>query len=105
VTTGRKIRFATDLCTFYDPAYWGHEGGFASIGDLFTWGNWDELTFWNRILDEVQQAGLDGIEITFAPGDWTSALTAYGSAGLRQRGSKSRSRGLLWLFLVTRPRY
>jgi sugar phosphate isomerase/epimerase len=31
-------------------------------------------------LDSVQEAGLDGIEVTFAPGDWTSALVAYGSA-------------------------
>jgi sugar phosphate isomerase/epimerase len=76
----RKIKFATDLCTFYNPAYWGHEGGYASIGDLFTWGTWNELSFWNRVLDSVEEAGLNGIEVTFAPGDWTSALTAYGSA-------------------------
>jgi sugar phosphate isomerase/epimerase len=76
----RNIKFATDLCTFYDPAFWGGEGGYAGIGNLFSWGTWNELTFWNRVLDSVSQARLDGIEITFAPGDWTSALTAYGSA-------------------------
>ncbi len=80
VVTHRNIKFATDLCTFYDPAFWGGEGGYAGIGNLFSWGTWNELTFWNRVLDSVKQAGLDGIEITFAPGDWTSALTAYGSA-------------------------
>jgi sugar phosphate isomerase/epimerase len=80
MTDSREICFATDLCTFYDPAFWGHEGGYADIGNLFTWGTWTERTFWDRVLDSVQEAGLDGIEISFAPGDWTSALKAYGSA-------------------------
>jgi sugar phosphate isomerase/epimerase len=74
-----RIRFATDLCTFYDPRYWGAEGGYADIGDLFRWGQWDEARFWDRILDDVAAAGLDGLELTFGPGSWTSALTAYGS--------------------------
>lgn len=91
MTRQRKIRFATDLCTFYDPAYWGGEGGYANIGDLFAWGKWDELAFWTRVLDAVADAGLDGIEITFAPGDWTSARGAYGTAeafaaAVRERG-------------------
>jgi sugar phosphate isomerase/epimerase len=54
-------------------------------------GGWDPLRFWERILDATREAGLDGIEITFAPGDWHSALRAYGSAqgfaaAVRQRG-------------------
>lgn len=76
----RNIRFATDLCTFYNPAIWGQAGGYASIGDLYTWGTWNEEAFWKRILRDVAEAGLDGIEITFSPGDWTSALRAYGTA-------------------------
>jgi sugar phosphate isomerase/epimerase len=80
MSDSQRIRFATDLCTFYNPQIWGHEGGYASIGDIFSWGKWNEETFWQRILDDVAAAGLDGIEITFAPGDWTSALRAYGSA-------------------------
>ncbi len=75
-----RIRFATDLCTFYDPRYWGADAGYADIDGLFTWGTWDEAAFWKRILGAVSEAGLDGIEITFGPGSWTSALTAYGSA-------------------------
>jgi len=75
-----RIRFATDLCTFYDPRIWGGTGGYADIGSLYEWGQWDEATFWNRVLTDVAAAGLDGIEITFPPGDWTSALRAFGSA-------------------------
>lgn len=81
MSTRTSIRFATDLCTFYDPRYWGGEGGYADIGSLFAWGTWDEHAFWTRILESVAAAGLDGIEITFGPGDWSSALVAYGSAG------------------------
>jgi sugar phosphate isomerase/epimerase len=80
MSTDHRIKFATDLCTFYNPAIWGQEGGYASIGDLFSWGKWDEKSFWARILDDVSAAGLDGIEVTFAPGDWSSAMRAYGSA-------------------------
>ena len=75
-----RIRFATDLCTFYDPRIWGGEGGYADIGSLFEWGTWNEERFWHRILTDVASAGLDGIEITFSPGDWRSALRAFGSA-------------------------
>jgi sugar phosphate isomerase/epimerase len=80
MTSSSRIKFATDLCTFYDPRFWGGEGGYADIGGLFEWGTWDEEAFWTRILESVSAAGLDGIEITFAPGDWSSALKAYGSA-------------------------
>ncbi|HEV2529023.1 MAG TPA: sugar phosphate isomerase/epimerase [Thermomicrobiales bacterium] len=81
MTTTSRIRFATDLCTFYDPRYWGASGeGYADIDGLFDWGTWDPARFWARILDDVAAAGLDGIEITWGPGGWTSALAAYGSA-------------------------
>ena len=78
--SGDRIRFATDLCTFYNPAAWGESGGYDDIGHLFASGRWNERSFWKRILHDVAQAGLDGIEITFPPGDWTSAARAYGSA-------------------------
>ncbi|MGI8403588.1 MAG: sugar phosphate isomerase/epimerase family protein [Thermomicrobiales bacterium] len=75
-----KIKFATDLCTFYNPRYWGAKGGYDNMGDLFSWGKWDEFGFWERIFNDVAAAGLDGIEITFPPGDYHSATRAYGSA-------------------------
>jgi sugar phosphate isomerase/epimerase len=87
----RRIRFATDLVTYFSPAFWGGEGDLGSIGDLFTWGQWDPKGFWERVLDSTQEAGLDGIEITFHPGSWTTAKAAYGSAvnfaaAVRERG-------------------
>jgi sugar phosphate isomerase/epimerase len=61
------------------------------LRDLLTDGRWDPARFWERVLDASREAGLDGIEITFAPGDWQSALAAYGSAAgfaaaVRDRG-------------------
>ena len=80
MTDTRNIRYATDLVTFYNPAWWGGEGDLDAIGTLFEWGDWTPESFWNRVLDAVQEAGLDGIELTFAPGNYRSALDAYGSA-------------------------
>ena len=75
-----NLKFSTDLVTFYDPRFWGMAGGMDALRNLFTSGGYDELRFWERILDASREAGLDGIEITFAPGDWHSALKAYGTA-------------------------
>jgi sugar phosphate isomerase/epimerase len=80
MTEHRNIKFATDLVTFYDPRFWGMSGSMDALRNVFTSGGWDPLRFWERILDASQEAGLDGIEITFAPGDWHSAKKAYGSA-------------------------
>lgn len=87
----RNIKFGTDLVTFYAPSFWGGTGGLDEIMDSMSGRGWDPLRFWERILDGSREAGLDGIEITFPPGDWHNALEAYGSAegfasALRDRG-------------------
>jgi sugar phosphate isomerase/epimerase len=79
MTETRNIKFATDLVTFYDPQFWGMSGGMDSLRNLFTSGGWSPLRFWEHILDTARAANLDGIEMTFAPGDWHSAVAAYGS--------------------------
>jgi sugar phosphate isomerase/epimerase len=76
----RNIKYATDLVTFYAPSFWGGSGDLDAIMASVSGGRWDPLRFWERILDSSREAELDGIEITFAPGDWHSAKAAYGSA-------------------------
>ncbi len=76
----RKIKFSTDLVTFYAPSFWGGSGNLDDIDAVVRSGGWDPARFWERILDASRDAGLDGIEITFRPGDWHSAKSAYGSA-------------------------
>ena len=80
VVEARNIKFATDLVTYYAPSFWGGSGRLGEIGELIGGGKWDAPRFWERILDCSREAGLDGIELTFPPGDWHSALAAYGSA-------------------------
>lgn len=80
MTTEANIKYATDLVTFYNPAYWGGTGTLDDIGSLFEWGEWSPGRFWERVLSDVSESGLHGIELTFPPGDWHSALEAYGSA-------------------------
>lgn len=87
----RNIKYATDLVTFFAPSFWGGSGDLDDIVAVVSAGAWSPLQFWERILDSSQEAGLDGIEITFAPGDWHSAMAAYGSAqgfatALKERG-------------------
>lgn len=47
---------------------------------MFDSGKLDDRGFWERILTDVSAAGLDGIEVTFPPGDYLGAIRAYGSA-------------------------
>lgn len=70
------LRFAVDLITVYDPPFWG-------ISDFNEFYNRSVLTpekFWDRALDTVAATGVSGVEITFGPGHWESALARYGSA-------------------------
>ena len=80
MTEPRRIKFSTDLVTFYDPQFWGLSGGMSALHTMFTSGGWEPLRFWEQILTASKTAGLDGLEITFGPGDWYSAQRAYGSA-------------------------
>ncbi len=76
----RALKFATDLCTFYNPVYWGGRGVYGEMDGLFSSGTLTDLDFWERVFADVNAAGLDGIEVTFAPGDMYGATRAYGSA-------------------------
>lgn len=80
MTDIRNIKFATDLITFYNPAWWGHQNLDADLASIFEWGTVDPDLFWDRILTSVVEAGMDGIELTFPPGDFRRALSTFGSA-------------------------
>lgn len=96
------IRFATDLCTFYDARYWGFDGSYAGIDGLFQGSDWDEARFWARILDDVAAAGLDGIEVTWGPGSWVTALKAYGTAEAFNRDVTDHGLAICAGYLSTR---
>lgn len=85
-----RIRYATDLITFFNPGYWGldpdlsHQEWTAAFAAA-------PRRFFDSMLDSVRDCGLEGVEIAPEPGGWTRALDAYGSTqgvgdALSQRG-------------------
>lgn len=81
-----NLRFGVDLITLYDPYFWG-------VDDFNQFYNPSVLSpdkFWDRALDTVAATGVKGVEITFGPGRWESALAHYGSAHGFQKALQSR---------------
>lgn len=83
----KSNRFGVDLVTFSHPAYWGVTS-FEEINLLATE---EPKQFWLRMLDDVAQTGVTGIELTFAPFSWQGAKEAFGgieafTLALAQRG-------------------
>lgn len=104
MTAALDIRWSTDLVTFFDPAYWG-------LPKDLSFADWDAAVsveprpFFDRMLDEVAEIGIDGIELAPAPGGWQNALSAYGSAegfarALSTRGLKISSSYQLPIWLA-----
>jgi sugar phosphate isomerase/epimerase len=71
-----ELRFGVDLITFYHPGFWGAEDreGFERIA----LGN--PRQFWERTAESVVAAGISGVELTFPPGNWQTAVKTFGSA-------------------------
>jgi sugar phosphate isomerase/epimerase len=67
--------FGVDLISFYHPAFWE----VATRQDLVDRSAADPRWFWDRALESVRAAGIDGVEVCFPPGTWQSAVAAYGS--------------------------
>jgi sugar phosphate isomerase/epimerase len=71
-----EFKFAVDLISFYHPEFWGvedHAGLERKAAE-------DPRGFWEQIAQSAQSAGFEGLELTFAPGDWRSAQEVFGSA-------------------------
>ena len=69
-------RLATDIITFYHPRFWGLE----SPADLQQWVAANLDTFWEKVLNTLEETGVPGIELTFDPGSISNVLKAFGSA-------------------------
>lgn len=88
MTTNQTPRFGIDLFAYWHPSVWGVQ----SVAEIAALGAEDPAGLWRRLLDLVAQSGVTAIEVTFAPFDWNTACTAFGSAsGLRR---ELDSRGL-----------
>ncbi|MEU6786866.1 sugar phosphate isomerase/epimerase [Nonomuraea angiospora] len=89
-------RFATDIITFYHPGFWGLD----SAGDFRDWALKNPDRFWERVLDALAEAGVSGIELTFAPGDIDSALRAFGDAPSFRRELQARGLSVVSAFMA-----
>jgi inosose dehydratase len=88
--TERNVRLGSTLITFYNNTYWGlpEEDGYAGFLKA-VYG--DPRPYFDRMLDGMVEAGVEGIELAPEPGGWEGALLAYGSTegvaeALRSRG-------------------
>lgn len=89
--------FATDIITFYHPAFWGLDSA-----DAFrSWAVENPEGFWQRVMDTLVQADVSGIELTFAPGDIGSVLRAFGSASAFRGELASRGLSVVSAFLAS----
>ncbi|HEY3773797.1 MAG TPA: sugar phosphate isomerase/epimerase [Solirubrobacteraceae bacterium] len=71
-----EFKFAVDLISFYHPEFWevqDHAGLERKAAE-------DPRGFWEHIALSAQSAGFEGLELTFAPGDWQTAEKTFGSA-------------------------
>ncbi|GAA1922336.1 myo-inosose-2 dehydratase [Microbacterium aoyamense] len=79
-----NIRFGTNLIGFFDAAFLGHAPG----APRSVWVSGFEANprdAFDKMLDGVRDAGLEGVELAPNPGGWERALQAYGStAGLKK---------------------
>lgn len=89
-------RFATDIVTFYHPGFWGLESA-----DAFRdWAVKNPERFWDRTMDALAEAGVTGIELTFAPGDIDSVLRAFGDAPSFRHELQARGLSVVSAFIA-----
>lgn len=89
-------RFATDVVTFYHPDFWD----LPSADAVRAWALAHPERFWARVMDALDEAGVTGLELTFAPGDIESALRAFGSAQGFRRELVSRGLAVVSAFVA-----
>ncbi|NEC91027.1 sugar phosphate isomerase/epimerase [Streptomyces sp. SID12501] len=89
-------RFATDVVTFYHPGFWD----LTSADAVRDWASANPESFWHRVMDALAEAGVTGIELTFAPGDIESALRAFGSAPAFRRELTARGLSVVSAFIA-----
>ncbi|MGH9029211.1 MAG: sugar phosphate isomerase/epimerase family protein [Acidimicrobiales bacterium] len=70
-----QLKFGVDLITFYHPGFWGT----TDRAEFEKRALEDPLKFWERTAESVAQSGVAGLELTFSPGDWETALVTFGN--------------------------
>jgi len=80
----RRIRFSTDIITFFETAFWGLEPDLPHPRWVEEFDK-DPRRYLDGMLDGARDAGLEGVEFAPDPAGWRSSLRAYGDvAGVRR---------------------
>lgn len=77
MSSSGKLKFGVDLVTFFHPGFWSGDDH-AAVAEF---ARRTPRLFWSRVLDGVAASGVSGVELTFPPFDWKSAVATYGSVG------------------------
>lgn len=75
----RRIKFGTNLVTFYDPSYWNMPKATTHVKLMESIAN-NPRPYFDRIFDVAQACGLHGVELAPEAAGWTGAMAAYGSS-------------------------
>lgn len=68
-------RYATDIITFYHPQFWG----LSTDAELREWVAANPDKFWETVLRVLAETGVEGVELTFAPGSIENVIRTFGS--------------------------
>jgi inosose dehydratase len=72
---GDALTWAAQVITFYAPSFWDMQTP-EQLADAVAA---DPKAFYDRLMDAVASSGVDHVELCMAPGDWRTALAAYGT--------------------------
>jgi sugar phosphate isomerase/epimerase len=89
-------RYATDIITFYHPQFWGLN----TDAELQEWvaGNPDK--FWDTVLGVLAETGVQGVELTFAPGSIENVIRTFGSGAAFKRELDNRGLSVVSSFIA-----
>jgi inosose dehydratase len=98
----RRIRFGTDIITFFETGYWG-------LSPKPSYEEWVAIVeaaprhYFDGMLDGCVAAGVEGVELAPPPGGWRTALAAYGSTDGVRDALTSRGLSLASSFAFAGP--
>jgi len=92
MTEEGKIRFGTDIISFFNSKFWGLEPDLSHPQWVVAF-NEKPRYYFERMFDLARDAGLEGVELAPEPAGWEAALDAFG--GTKELSEAITGRGLV----------
>jgi sugar phosphate isomerase/epimerase len=80
------LKWAAQVITFYRPSFWGFE----TDEEVIDYSLSHPRDFYDRLMTEVSATGVGYVELCMAPGDWRTAIAAYGDGAAARTAIRSR---------------